>query len=127
EGVTVLDASGDPAFSVDRIHAALSLGSLAAGQIRFARLEVEAPSLRIERLAPDRFVVGGIELDLAGAGKGGGDTGGADWLFAQRLVALRGVDLQWIDRVSGRVLELEGADLVLGAVGRRHRLSLKVA
>lgn len=127
EGVAVLDAGGEPAFSVDRIHAALSLGSLAAGQIRFARLEVEAPSLRVERLAPDRFVVGGIELDLAGAGKGDSGTGGVDWLFAQRLVALRGVDLEWIDRVSGRVLELEGADLVLGAVGRRHRLSLKVA
>jgi uncharacterized protein (TIGR02099 family) len=125
EGVAVLGAGGEPAFSVDRIHATLSLGSLAAGQVRFARLELVAPSLRIERLAADRFMVGGIEVDLAGPGEGRG--GGADWLFAQRRIALRGVDLAWIDRVSGRVLELRGADLVLGAVGRRHRLSLKVA
>lgn len=125
EGVAVLDAEGEPVFSVDRIHAALSLGSLAAGQVRFARLEVEAPSLRIERLDADRFIVGGIELDLASGGQGKG--GGADWLFAQRQVSVSGVDLEWIDRVSGRVLELQGADLVLGAVGRRHRLSLKVA
>ena len=125
EGVAVLDPGGEPAFSVDRIHATLSLSSLAAGQVRFARLEVEAPSLRIERLDADRFTVGGIDVDLGGAGAGRG--GGADWLFAQRLVSLRGVDLEWIDRLSGRVLTLQGADLVLGAVGRRHRLSLKVA
>ncbi|MCM5570648.1 TIGR02099 family protein [Burkholderiaceae bacterium FT117] len=126
EGVEVLAADGTPGFSVDRIRATLSLSSLATGQLRFARLDIDAPSLRIERHAADRLSIGGVEVDLGG-GAGAKDAGAADWLFAQRRIVLRGIDLELIDRVADRTLRLQGADLALGAVGRRHRLSIKVA
>lgn len=123
--LTIAGDEGAPAFTASRLYAVLSLRSLATGQLRFARLDVDAPALRIERLDDRRLRVAGIVFDLASPG--GGDGGGAvAWLFAQRRIVLRGVDLHWFDQVADRSLRFEGVDLAVGSVGRRHRASLHI-
>jgi len=55
QGVSIDDADGQRAFSADRVRAVLSLRALASGRPRLALLEVQAPVLRVERLAAHRL------------------------------------------------------------------------
>ncbi|MFP5405674.1 MAG: hypothetical protein ACLGHY_04820, partial [Gammaproteobacteria bacterium] len=123
--VAILDDDGSVAFRTSRVQAALSLSGLATGRLQFARLDIQAPALRVERLDRRRLKVAGIVIDLAGA-TATGQSAGSAWLLDQRRIVLHAADLDWIDRVSGRVRRLTKVDLALGSVGRRHRASLHV-
>lgn len=123
ERLSARDDDGTVAMSARRVHAVVSLRSLAIGQLAFARLDLDAPVLRIERLAHRRLRAAGVVFDIDRPGTEGG---GLDWLFAQRAITLRDAQLHWVDRISGRELRLEGVQLALGSVGRRHRATLQV-
>ncbi len=123
--VTILDDDGSVAFSTMQVQATLSLRGLAIGRLHFARLDIEAPTVRIERLDRRRLKVAGIVVDLDHPAIDS-DGAGAIWLFEQRRIDLHDVDLQWIDRVSGHTLRFRHADLALGSVGRRHRASVRI-
>ncbi|MCC7060338.1 MAG: hypothetical protein IT508_08905, partial [Burkholderiaceae bacterium] len=72
QGVSIDDADGQRAFSADRVRAVLSLRSLVSGRPRLALLEVQAPVLRIERLAAGQRTQG-----EHGAHAAGGQCGAA--------------------------------------------------
>ena len=134
--LAVLHRGGEPAFSVERVRATISLSHLLLGQFRLAGFEAHAPLVRIDRRSHQRLEVGGYAIDLAGTGaesSAPGDEGAATgtqqalaWLLSQRSIVLRNVAIDWHDHVEGRSIRLDGTDLVLGSVGRRHRLALKV-
>lgn len=119
-GLTIEDADGERAFAADELRAVLSLRALLRGDIRLALLEVDAPVLRVERLAARHLRVAGIDVDFEGAG----DGRALERLLAHRRVTLRHVRLDWHDRVSGESASLRDVDIALGSVGRRHRASL---
>ncbi|HRO61957.1 MAG TPA: hypothetical protein PK177_22835, partial [Burkholderiaceae bacterium] len=123
ERLLLRDDDGTVAVAAQRVHAVVSLRSLAIGQLAFARLDLDAPVLRIERVAHRRLRAAGLVFDMD---RPAGNGGGLDWLFAQRAITLRDAQLQWIDRVADRELRLEGVQLALGSVGRRHRATLQV-
>lgn len=119
--VAIEDAEGRNAFAATEIRAVLSLRSLLAGRPALALLEIDAPSLRVERIAPRRLRVAGMEIDLDVAR---GDV--LRQLFAHRRVLLRHAQIDWHDRLNGEMATLRDVDISLGSVGRRHRASLRV-
>jgi uncharacterized protein (TIGR02099 family) len=121
-GLAIEDADGERAFAADELRAVLSLRALLGGNIRLALLEVDAPVLRVERLAARRLRVAGIDLDLDARG----DGEALERLLAHRRVTLRHVRVDWHDRLSGESASLRDVDIALGSVGRRHRASLRV-
>ncbi|ODS97524.1 MAG: TIGR02099 family protein [Lautropia sp. SCN 69-89] len=119
--VSIDDEDGQQAFAAAEIRALLSLRSLATGRPALALLEIDSPSLRIERVAARRLRVAGVDIDLDA-------SAGGEWLdrlFAQRRIVLRHAQVQWHDRLSGESGSLADIDLVLGSAGRRHRVSLQ--
>ena len=139
--VSLIGPDGAPALGFERAYATISLSSLLLGKLRMASLEVSAPGLRVERATDGRFSVAGFDLpaseglpgafDAGATGAGVTDGSSADhrglaWLFAQRRIVLHGVTIDWADRQAGQTLRLQGADLELGSIGRRHRLSLRL-
>lgn len=133
--IVVLHRSGEPAFSIERVRATVSLGHLLVGQLRLAAFEAHAPLLRIDRRGPRQIEIGGHAIDLDGGDSlspAPGDAASAGvqralvWLLSQRSIVLRDVAIDWHDHVAGRAIRLDEASLVLGSVGRRHRLSVEV-
>jgi uncharacterized protein YhdP len=124
--LSIIGADGSEAFSAQRVHAVLSLRHLLIGRLRFARLEVDAPLLRVERLAPGAFEVAGFRIDGSFLQEGQAGMLSDGWLPLARRTILRGADLELIDRVEGTRVRIAGAGLALGTVGRRHRLSLQL-
>ncbi|MCL4183955.1 MAG: TIGR02099 family protein [Burkholderiaceae bacterium] len=120
-GLVIEDADGERAFAADELRAVLSLRALLRGSLRLALLEVDAPVLRVERLAARHLRVAGIDIDFDA--RGGGDA--LERLLAHRRVTLRHARIDWHDRVSGESASLRDVDIALGSVGRRHRASLR--
>ncbi len=120
--VAIDDADGQNAFAATEVRAVLSLRSLLRGRPALALLEIDAPSLRVERLAPRRWRVAGVEFDPDDPHA----NAALEQLFAHRRVVLRQVRIDWRDRVSGESATVREVDIALGSVGRRHRASLRV-
>lgn len=123
ERLRVDDAQGATVLEVASVTALLSPRTLLAGAPRLASLEIDAPVLRAERLAPGVFRVAGLTIDAAAPG----DGAALDWLAAQRRVLVHAATVDWQDAVLGVQRRVEGVDLALGTVGRRHRLRLQAA
>lgn len=119
--VAIDDDAGREAFSAGEIRAVLSLRSLLAGRPALVLLEIDAASLRVERIAAHRLRVAGNDVDLDAVSGGGA----LDRLFAQRRIVLRHARIDWEDRVVGESATLRDIDVELGSVGARHRASLR--
>ncbi|WP_200845455.1 hypothetical protein, partial [Roseomonas sp. 18066] len=119
--VALLDAQGREALRLPRVVASLSPRSVL--RLGFEQLYIERPELDVRREADGRLVVGGIPVrSQAGPGEGGG---GADWLFSQGEVALRGGTVRWTDAMRGAPpLALSDVDIVLRNRGWRHAMRL---
>ena len=111
---------GSPALEAGHVTAIISPRSLLAGAPRLALLELEAPSVLVERVAPGRLRVAGIDLPAAGGGSGAA----LELLAGQRRIVVRGAAVEWRDAVLGVRERVEGVDAAIGSVGRRHRFSL---
>lgn len=92
--VRLFDAAGQPALSLPQLEATLSWTSVAVLGPRFTSLVATAPELEVRRLPGGRFTVAGFVLDPAAPG--GGD-GLADWVLAQRHIAIRDLRLRYVD------------------------------
>ncbi|HPA88239.1 MAG TPA: YhdP family protein [Quisquiliibacterium sp.] len=122
DGVTVPGDDGVPLLRAERVTAVLSFRALLSGEIGLSVLQVEAPRLTVERLDAQRLRVGGFEVRLDAP-----DDGRASrWLMSQRSVLIHDARVDWIDRETGRSQRVDGIDLSLGNVGRRHRGVLRV-
>jgi len=124
--VRVLDATGRPALTLQRVSAVLSAHSLVVLQPRFSQLLVDAPELVIRRDAAGRIFIGGLGLDDTARADTGTTDAGLDWLFSQPELAIIGGRVRWIDekRADARPLELSDLNFILRNGLRRHQLRL---
>jgi uncharacterized protein (TIGR02099 family) len=124
DDVRLLDANGEVRLALPQLEATLSWASVPTLSLRFASLSIIAPELDVRRLPGGRFAVAGFTLDPAG---GGGDGGAADWLLAQKRVAIRHATLRYTDETQPPVqpLVFEDVNLVLEAGLASHRFALQ--
>jgi uncharacterized protein (TIGR02099 family) len=122
--VRLLDARGAERLALPQLEATVSWASVPTLALRFASLSILAPELDVRQLPGGRFAVAGFTIDPAA---GGGDGGAADWLLAQRHVAIRHATLRYTDEVqaSPQTVVLEDVNLVLEAGWRSHRFALQ--
>jgi uncharacterized protein (TIGR02099 family) len=123
--VVLQDRRGREALRLPRVHAALSVPSLMALQLRFEQLLIDGAELVVRRDPQGHISIGG--LDLAGEMRSD-DSGGnraADWFFEQREFVMRGATLTWIDEQRGAApLQLADTQVVVRNGLRFHDLRI---
>jgi len=119
---------GEPRLEVASAYLRVSWRSLLSGRPRLAALRLESPVLVVERLAPGRFAVAGLE---PGPGQPDPVESGAepnpalDWLLTQGELAVQRATVRFIDRVGGAAAHrIDGIDLSIVNTNRRHRARL---
>jgi uncharacterized protein (TIGR02099 family) len=113
----------DPELSVSRVQAVLSLGALLAGRIELARLEFAGARLRVERVDTQRWVVGGQLIDTGRMGIHGGTWAG---LLAVNELAVRGLRIDWSDRLASIDQSIEGLELLAARGANRLQLAVNL-
>jgi uncharacterized protein (TIGR02099 family) len=108
--VRVYDREGREALVLPSIENVVAWESLVAGELRLYTLIIDRPRLTVRRDAAGALYVAGIKLE-GGAGEGGA----AAWILAQREVAIRDGEIEWLDERRG------APPLVLSAVNLRLR------
>ncbi len=90
--VTLLDARGEVALRLPRLTGSLSLASLWQGGLE--QLAIERPELDIRRAPDGTISIAGLTFAKS-ATRPSGD--GADWLFSQPELVIRGGQIRWTD------------------------------
>ena len=119
-GLTIQDAAGRPALSLERVEAEPAWVSLLLLRLRLNRLEIDSPDLAIRRLADGQLFVAGLPV------KADGEQGGfAEWLLDQRRIVIRNARLSWCDARRGADdLVLDKLEFRLENRGTHHRFGL---
>ncbi len=123
-GLHIDGPDGVPLLAVRDARAVLSMRTLWAGEPRLAELRLEGVDVTVIRDVDGSVVVGGVALRTEGAPD---REGALDALMAQRRLVAQGASVRWIDRAAGADERIDGVDLSIGNVGRRHRISLVIA
>lgn len=136
--IELLDDQGRPGLSLPRVVVAISVRSVLS--LRLEQLVLDNPELDIRLKANGQWQIAGLELPSNAQG----DSAGADWLFSQSEVVVRGGTLRWtnerahlplkaIERalpsvkplnVAAEALSLREVDLVLRNTSRYHDIRL---
>ena len=136
--IELLDAQGRPGLKLPRVVVAISVHSVL--RLRLEQLVLDNPELDIRLKANGQWQIAGLELPSSAKG----DSAGADWLFSQNEVVVRGGTLRWtnerahlplkaIERampsvkplnVEPETLSLREVDLVLRNSSRYHDIRL---
>lgn len=120
-GLTIRDAAGQPALSLERVEAQPGWSSLLLMRLRLHRLEIAGPELAVRRLADGRIFVAGLPVKSEG---GQGDF--ANWLLDQREIVIRDARLVWRDALRGAEdLALDKLEFRLENRGAHHRFGLR--
>ena len=120
DGLTIHDAAGAPALTLDHVEAEPAWISLLLMRLRLNRLEIDSPDLAIRRLADGRLFVAGLAVETDGEG-----GGFAEWLLDQRRIVIRNARLEWTDALRGAdPLALEKLEFRLENSGSHHRFGL---
>ena len=121
--VTIYDRDGRAALTLPVVEATVSWISALIGSPRFYSLVFDRPRLEIRRDKTGKFYVAGIELSMEK-----GDAGIAQWVLAQREIAIRDASVTWDDQKRGAPqLALPALNFVLrsGLLGHRFALRAK--
>ncbi len=122
--VVVHDPSHREALRLTRVAGRASLRSLFTLRPHFTQLLIESPTLDIRRDAQGRLHVAGLALDSGNDHKKAGGGEGADWLFEQAEVMVRGAAVRWTDEQrAAPPLLLEQVDFVSRNRLAGHELS----
>lgn len=121
--LSVTVGQSEPEWAFDRAHAVLSIRALLGGRFELAQLEIVDAVLKAERVEPRRWLVGGMLIDLDRAET---RSGGWGWLLGTRAFSLRGLRVDWVDRVGGGVHVLDGIDMLAERDAGRHQMLLNV-
>lgn len=121
--LSVSVAGPEPEFAAAQVRLSLSLRALLTGRLELARLELEDVRLAVERLEPRRWVVAGSLLDLDRPGR---RPQSWVWLLDTRHLVVRGLTLDWSDRLAARGHRFEQLQLTALRSGSRHQLALTV-
>ena len=120
-GLTILDAAGQPALSLDHVEAEPAWVSLLLWRLRLNRLEIDSPDLAIRRQADGQIYVAGLPVKSDG---GRGDF--AEWLLDQRRIVIRNARLEWCDALrQADDLVLDKLEFRLENSGSHHRFGLR--
>jgi len=118
--VRVADPQGRPALAFSRVETILSWWSVPRLQVQLRLLSIDEPTLNLRRETDGQLFIAGIPLNRAG-----GNSGVADWIFAQRHIRIRGATIVWEDAQRGAPpLVLEDLNFGLDNAGRHHRFGL---
>ncbi len=119
-GLDVRDAEGRPALAFEQIEADLAWSTLWHFQPRFARLEIDAPTLDVRRDSQGRLFVAGLEMRTEAR-----DDDFSDWLLAQDRVVIRDATITWHDELrQAPPLALSKLNFDLRNSGTHHRFGL---
>ncbi|OON64149.1 TIGR02099 family protein [Massilia sp. KIM] len=94
--VRLHDRAGRQALALPQVSATLSWWTVAALEPRLEQLEIRNPQLAVRRGRDGVIEVAGVRLDPKQE-----DKGGADWLFRQREIVIRGGRVDWVDELRG--------------------------
>ena len=123
--VVLQDQRGREALRLPRVHAALSVPSLMALQLRFEQLLIDGAELVVRRDAQGHISIGGLDLGGEMRSDDTGSNPAADWFFQQREFVMRGATLTWIDEQRGAApLQLTDTQLVVRNGLRFHDLRI---
>lgn len=119
DGVSLLDADGVPALSLERVETVLSWRSLWRMKPVLALLSFKRPVLHVRRDVDGKISVAGMVSDS------GGDPALAEWVLAQLRIRVLDATIVWEDAMRGAPpLVLEDLQFGLDNSGRRHRFGL---
>jgi len=122
DDVRLLDADGEPTFTLSRVEGTLSWQSLWRWRPVLALLAFERPMLQIRRDDGGRITVAGISPAASG------DSGFADWVLAQKRIRIRNATIVWDDQLrAAPPLILEDLQFELDNHGRKHSFGLSAA
>ena len=116
--LSVTVGQSEPEWAFERAHAVLSIRALLSGRFELARLEIVDAVLKAERVEPRRWLMGGMLIDLDRTET---RSGGWGWLLGTRTFSLRGLRVDWVDRVGGGVHVLDGIELLAERDAGRHQ------
>ena len=119
-GLAVRDSEGRVALGFEQVEADIAWSTLWHFEPRFARLEIEAPTLDIRRDGQGHLFVAGLEVRNDSQ-----EPDFSDWLLAQDRVVIRNATLSWNDELrAAPPLVLSRLDFDLRNSGARHRFAL---
>ncbi|KPC54512.1 YhdP family protein [Amantichitinum ursilacus] len=122
ENLIISNRDHVPALRLDALDAEVSWLSLAAWQLRFARLQLQAPALDVLRDAQGVWHVAGFTVEPRA---GGGDNGQLNWLLNQREVDITGGSVRYQDLLTqAPVFEAHDLHLQIKSLFGRHRFNL---
>ncbi|GAB4124865.1 MAG: hypothetical protein Fur0040_06880 [Sideroxydans sp.] len=122
--VTVLDERGRAAIELPRLFNTVAWGSLLAGELRFDRMELEQPRLRVRRDATGRISIAGIGADSEAGVTSNAAT--SDWWLRQNHILIHGGQVQWLDELRGApLLEIGDIELRVQNRGEHHRFAVQ--
>ena len=120
--IVIQDQAGQTVLAVPEVRATISWLSLLVADLHFAKLEVENPSLDIERDLQGRLLVAGFVIDTQKQG----DGKELDWLLSQRHILIHHGALRWVDQLKKIPdVALSEIDFALNNQWRHHRFALK--
>lgn len=122
--VTVLDERGRAAIELPRLFNTVAWSSLLAGELRFDRLELERPRLRVRRDTDGRISIAGIGADTEVGVKS--DAATSDWWLRQNHILIHGGQVLWQDELrAAPVLEITDIELRVQNRGEHHRFAVR--
>lgn len=120
--MVIHDQAGQPALAVPQLRATISWVSLLLANLHFAKLEIEQPSLDIQRDMQGRLLVAGFVIDTQKKG----DGKELDWLLSQRNILIHHGALRWVDQLKQIPdASLSDINFSLNNQWRHHRFGLR--
>ncbi|MDR2838729.1 MAG: TIGR02099 family protein, partial [Azonexus sp.] len=117
--VRLLDAAGEPVFTLARVESVFSWQSLWRWRPVLALLAFDGPVLHVRRDGAGHITIADIPATVDG------DTGFTDWALAQKRIRIRDATIVWDDQLRGAPpLVLEDLQFGLDNRGRTHRFGL---
>jgi len=119
-GLAVRDSEGRVALGFEQVEADIAWSTLWHFEPRFARLEINAPTLDIRRDGQGGLFVAGLAVRSDSQ-----QPDFSDWLLAQDRIVIRNATVSWNDELrAAPPLVLSQLDFDLRNSGARHRFAL---
>lgn len=122
--VRVLDARGQVAVELPRLHNTVAWSTLFVGELRFYSLELSKPELLVRRDGHGKIFVAGITAN-SGMGVNSDASSVDSWLRHSNLI-VHGGHVVWQDEMrANQFLEFKDVELRIFNRGERHRFALQ--
>ncbi|MFZ6800266.1 YhdP family protein [Undibacterium sp. Di24W] len=122
--VVIHDQLSKPALSLPEVRTSISWWSLLVLDIRFDKIAVLKPSLKVLRDREGTIQVAGFPIKLKQ--QVNQDEAGIDWVLAQHQISIQDGQISWDDQLQENpVLELNEVNFVLENQWHKHRFALR--